>query len=115
MTFLLLVPAILSLLVFCAHLLRSGAGILIPLVLMSLALLLVKHGLVARFFQFMLTLVAAQWVLTAIFSAREHAASGQPWLRMAIILGSVALFTFVSALLFEAPPLARRYPRTLTF
>ncbi len=115
MSFLLLLPTILSLLIFCAHLLRAGAAILIPLVLFSLGLLFIKHGLVARFFQLFLTLVAGQWVLFAIFLAHERQADGKDWVRMVVILCSVAVFTFIAALLFETPPLARRYPRKFTF
>lgn len=108
---LLLLPTVLSLLVFCAHLLRSGAMVLIPFVLLAMPLLIVRSGWVARIFQVLLTLAAFQWVLTAVFLARERAEAGLPWLRMALILGAVALFTFAAALLFEAPPLQRRYPR----
>jgi hypothetical protein len=35
--------------------------------------------------------------------------SAQPWTRLAIILGGVACFTLVSALLLEFPPVRRRY------
>jgi hypothetical protein len=35
--------------------------------------------------------------------------TGAPWLRMAVILGTVALWTLGSALLLETPRLRRRY------
>lgn len=111
MAFLLVVPTILSLLIFCAHLFRSGALVFVPLVLLSMPLLALRSGLVARFFQLLLVFISAQWVLTALFLANKRANAGEPWMRMAAILGGVALFAFFAAALFETPPLLRRYPR----
>jgi len=34
---------------------------------------------------------------------------GEPWMRMAFILGGVALFTFGSLLVFRSPTLRARY------
>lgn len=108
---LLLLPSFLSLLIFSAHLFRAGALIFVPFLLASLLLLCIRHGLVARFFQLLLLFVALQWVLVALFLANERMNAGVPWIRMTVILGSVALFALISAALFEAPPLLRRYPR----
>jgi hypothetical protein len=111
MAFLLLLPAVLSVLVFCAHLLRAGALLFIPLVLLALPLLLVRQGWVARLFQFLLLFIAFQWVLRAVFLANARLEAGEPWVRMAVILGCVALFAVGAAALFETPRLHRRYPR----
>ena len=35
--------------------------------------------------------------------------SGKPWMRLAIILGSVAVFTAASGLVFRLGPLKKRY------
>ena len=65
-SFLLLLPTFLSLLIFCAHLFRAGALLLIPLVLFVLPLLLIKSGIVARLFQLLLLFIAMQWAIYAI-------------------------------------------------
>jgi len=115
MTFLLLLPTILSWLVFCAHLFRVGMLPLLPFVLPLPLLLLVKHGVVARLFQVALFFIAAQWILVAIFRAVHRSEAGEPWLRMLLILAGVALFAFGAAACFEAPRLRRRYPRRFSF
>jgi hypothetical protein len=115
MSFLLLLPTILSWLVFCAHLFKVGMLPLLPFVLPLPLLLLVKHGLVARFFQVALFFIAAQWILVAVFTAAQRADAGEPWLRLVLILTAVALFAFVAAACFEAPRLQRRYPRRFSF
>ena len=106
MTFLQLLPTLLSWLVFCAHLFKVG---MLPL------LLLVKHGLVARFFQLALFFIAAQWILVAVFKAEHRSEAGEPWLRMLLILVGVALFAFFAAALFESERLQQRYPRSFRF
>jgi len=115
MTFLQLLPTLLSWLVFCAHLFRVGMLPLLPFVLPLPLLLFVKHGLVARFFQVALLFIAAQWILVAVFKARERADAGEPWLRMLLILVGVALFAFLSAAMFESQRLQKRYPRSFAF
>jgi hypothetical protein len=115
MTFLQLLPALLSWLVFCAHLFRIGMLPLLPFVLPLPLLLFLKHGLVARFFQAALLLIAAQWILVALFTAAHRAEAGQPWLRLVLILAGVALFAFLAAALFESERLQRRYPRRFSF
>jgi hypothetical protein len=111
MALLYLVPTVLSLLIFCAHLFRAGALLFVPLVLLTLPLLLLEQGWVARLFQFLLLFIAFEWVLTATFLANARQETGEPWVRMVMILGCVALFAVGSAALFETPRLHRRYPR----
>jgi len=115
MTFLQLLPTLLSWLVFCAHLFRVGMLPLLPFVLPLPLLLLVKHGLVARFFQLALFFIAAQWLIVAAFKAAHRAEAGEPWLRLVLILCGVALLAFLAAACFEAPRLQRRYPRRFSF
>jgi len=111
MALLLLLPAVLSLLLLCGHMLRQGLLLLIPLLFMLLPLLILPRGWVARLWQIVLILGALEWVRTAIFLAVERQDAGEPWLRPVLILGGASVFTFVSAVLFEAEPLARAYPR----
>jgi len=111
MALLLLLPPILSLLVFCGHLLREGMLLPIPLLFMMLPLLFLAKGWVARLWQVVLMLASLEWVRTAVFSAAERQDAGEPWVRMVVILGAVAVFTFASALAFEMRPLDEIYPR----
>ena len=106
-----LLPAILCLVLLCAHLVRAGMLVLVPLCLLMLPLLLVPRGWVARLWQVFLMAAALEWVRMAVFEAVERAEHGQPWLRMVGILGFVAVFNVVAALLFETEALSRFYPR----
>ena len=115
MTFLQLLPTLVSWLGLCAHLFKVGMLPLLPFVLPLPLLLFVKHGLVARFFQVALLFIAAQWILVAVFKAAERAKAGEPWLRLVLILAGMALFAFFAAALFESERLQKRDPRSLRF
>lgn len=98
MRHLLLIPVVLSALTLGAHLLRGGhPGLAVAAV--ALPLLLVPRPLAAlRLLQGLLLLGALEWA-RALFQILEmRRAMGQPWQRMAIILGAVALVTALSAL-----------------
>ena len=110
-TLLLLLPAVLSLLLLAAHLLRAGLLILIPALILLLPLLLVRRGWVARLWQLVLMASALEWVRMAVFEAARREDGGQPWLRLVLILGGVALLAVVAAVLFETEALGRLYPR----
>jgi hypothetical protein len=112
MVILLLSPTILSLLIFGAHLFRNGAIPLVLAVLLSLPLLLVERGWVARFFQALLLVVALEWARSAFVLALERDEAGQPWLRAVLILAAVALFALFAGVLFETRTLLRAYPRS---
>jgi len=111
MVLLLLTPAILSVVVFCAHLFRSDGALLVLPLLLSLLLLLVERGWVARFFEVLLLIAALEWARSAVSLAIERADAGQPRLRAVLILSGVGIFTLFSAVLFETRTLLRFYPR----
>ena len=106
---LLYIPIVLSLVVLGAHFLRDGFDIGVGVCLMLLGLLFVRRAWAARVIQLALVLGAFEWVLTLYTLAQLRAAHGMPATRMAIILGTVALVTLVSALLFQASALRRIY------
>jgi hypothetical protein len=112
MTALLLTPTVLSVLIFCAHLFRAELVLLIPPLLISLGLLIYRSGAVARFFQLLLLAISGVWIFTAFQLGTRRMEQGEPWLRMALILGGVAVFTLFAAALRESETLLRRYPRT---
>jgi polyferredoxin len=92
------IPAMLAALVLGAHFLRSGEGgataacVLAPLVLLSRRAW-ARPALVA-----LLVGAAGLWVAIAHDLVGERRAAGEPWLRMAAILGGVALITLASCL-----------------
>ena len=97
MRHLLLIPVVLSALTLGAHLLRGGQPLL-ALAAAALPLLLVpRHGLALRLLQGLLLLGALEWVRTLAGIVDQRRAFGQPWHRLVLILGSVALVTALSA------------------
>ena len=109
MSFLLLLPAVLSLLVLAAHTMRLGAPLLMAIPLAVLVALAWPRRWVARMAQGVLVLGALEWIRVILAYVSVRQAHGMPWVRLAIILGSVAAVTFLSALLFQTARLRRRY------
>ena len=104
-----LFPVIFSFLLLAAHFYRSGQVILAGLCIALLALLFLKESWVARFFQIALLAAAAEWLRTLYVFAQMRIEYDQPWSRLALILGMVALLTALSALVFRAKSLRERY------
>jgi len=104
------IPLILSCLMLMAHHSRAGEPGLMGLWLTVPFALLMKRRWVDRAVQFMLLAGALEWVLTlgAFIEVRQMV--GLPWLRLALILGAVALFTAVSGLLLETQGRRRHLP-----
>jgi hypothetical protein len=109
MTFLLHLPAALSLLLLGAHFLRVDAMALVAVCIALCGLLLVARPWAARLVQAALVLGALEWLRTLIVLALQRQHAELPWLRMALILGAVAAIALVAAWLFQTPRLARRY------
>lgn len=104
-----LIPVILSSLLLAAHFYRSGNLLTAILCVAVLFLLFLKKSWVPRLFQFLLILGALEWLRSLYYLAAMRIAWDQPWTRMAIILGAVALFTALSALVFSSRALRARY------
>jgi hypothetical protein len=109
--FALLVPVILSLLVLGAHFLRGGNLFLVLVAVGLVACLAARRPWVPRLAQAALLLGAIEWVRTLALFAAERMRGGEPYLRLVIILGAVALVTALSALVFETARLKQRYRR----
>jgi len=105
---LLLTPAVLATLVLAAHFLRRGAWGGVALSLALLALLAVPRTWARRLVQLGLVLAAAEWARTLLAFAAEWRAAGEPWVRMAVILGAVIAVTLAGAALLEAPRVRAR-------
>jgi hypothetical protein len=106
-TFLLLLPAILSLLTLGAHFFRARNWPGLGVVLLLLILLAVRRPAAGRIVAIALMLGVVEWVRTAVSIGSWRASQGLPWVRMAVILGIVAVVTGLSAMPFRSDRLRR--------
>ncbi len=104
-----LIPVFVSSVLMAAHFSRSGPLILAVVSLGFPLILLVPRPWVARVVQLALFLGALEWVRATVAIALRRQSAGEPWTRMAVILGSVALVTALSALVFRMKALRERY------
>ena len=113
MSFLQLLPVGISLLLLGAHAMRVGVPALAALPISLLLLVLVwPRPWTARLTQLTLVLGALEWARVTLSYVDARRSQDVSWTRLAIILGSVALFTLLSALVFESALLRRRFRRT---
>ncbi|WP_243286989.1 hypothetical protein [Geothrix terrae] len=95
-------PALFALLMLGAHFLRFAQT---PLVLLCLALLVplfIPRPWTQALVRWSLALGALVWLWTLVEDVRQRLAFGEPWLRLALILGAVAAFTGWAAWLIRA-------------
>ncbi len=107
-------PVVLSLFLLAAHFLRAG---IIPLALLLIFFplgLLIRKAIVPRLFQVVLILGAIEWVRTGWVAVTIREQYGQPWTRLAVILGVVAGITLASTMVFFSATLKNRYQRLHT-
>lgn len=109
MDFLRLLPVFISFILMAAHFVRAGQMPIAFVLLCLLALLALRKTWVPRVIQLTLLLGAVEWVRTLLNVAQVRVELGMPWMRMAIILGAVALFTAFSCLVFRSKALRKRY------
>ena len=95
------IPAIISFLLLGAHFLRNGNLLLTAVCLLLPGILLIQRQWSLQVLQLLLYIGAVVWVNTAIRIMRLRMNLGQPWGRMAVILGVVAGFTVVSGVLLH--------------
>lgn len=109
MNFLRLLPVFISFLLMAAHLVRAGQMVMACVLLALLLLLVLKKNWVPWVIQLILLLGAVEWLRTLYSVAQMRIEFGMPWMRMAIILGAVALFTALSCLVFRSKALRSRF------
>lgn len=97
---LLLLPAF-ALLLLGAHFVRAAWVPLTVACLGLVALLFVRSPWAARTLQVALALGTLEWLRTGWESASARAGLGQPYGRLLVILGSVALVTALAALVLR--------------
>jgi len=94
-----ILPAILALLLVAAHFLRAGSLPLVALYVAACALPFIRRRWCLRLLQGLLLAGGGIWLYTAAVLLQQRLALGQPWLRMVLILGGVAVFTLGAAVL----------------
>lgn len=105
---LLILPSLAAVLL-AAHFYRAGHLVFAALALGALVLVAVPRAWAARILQAALVAGAIEWLRTLALFASERMSMGQPWMRLALILGAVALFTAASAAVFQQSAVRRRY------
>ena len=109
MNILRLLPVIFSFLILSAHFSRQGSPILSILCLLIPLLFFIKRAWVARSIQILLVIGSIEWIRALFVYASQRQDSGEPYIRLIIILGIIALFTGLSALVFRNQSLKERY------
>jgi len=104
-----LTPVFLSFLLLAAHFYRSDQVVLATICVALLLLLLFRKSWIPRLFQFLLILGALEWLRSLYYFAAMRIAWDQPWTRLAIILGAIALFTALSGLVFNNKAVRSKY------
>ena len=111
MNFLRLIPVILSIMLLGAHFYRAGFIVLVVILFASLFLLLIRQPWIVRVIQVELVIGGLEWFRTTYNFVVMRQEMNMPWIRLAIILGSVALITLCSSLVFRSESLRKRYSK----
>ncbi len=101
---LLALPA-LALLLLAAHLAHAGLMPLAALAILLVGLLAVPRPWASRTLQVILAVAVIEWILSTVGIAQLRLRHGEPYLRLAAILGSVSVLTALAALVFRHPVL----------
>jgi hypothetical protein len=104
----LLLPAV-ALMLLAAHFHRAGWLAAAVLSVALTALLAVPRPWAARTLQAALVLGALEWLRTLAAFAAARISLGQPYLRLALILGAVAAVTIAAAWIFQHRSLRTRF------
>ncbi|MBD3223168.1 MAG: hypothetical protein GF313_00450 [Caldithrix sp.] len=109
--FIRLLPVILSALLIAAHLMRYyGLEIaLIPIVL--LITLFIRHPLIRRGWQILMLISTIIWIDTTVELIHFRLVAQQPYLRLAVIMIAVILFTIFSGVMLENKRIQTFYAR----
>ena len=96
-------PALAALLMLGALSLRLGSALLVaaPLTLVLLVLLFIPRVVLQAILSAVLWVGSLAWVGMAGMRVSERLALGLPWMRLAVILGAVTLFTAWAAWLLR--------------
>ena len=109
MNFVRLLPSIISLLLLSTHFSRSNMPLLSVLFIIIPFLLFIKKQWIVRFIQIVLIVGTFEWIRSTFYYVNQLQELGEPYVRLVIIIGVVALFTGLSALVFKNKKLKEFY------
>jgi hypothetical protein len=92
---------LLCILALAAHFLRQNNLFLVFVCALGVPFLFIRKSSVVRLMQLFFTLAGVEWLRTTYVLVMERKALDLPWLRMAVILISVAIATLGSTLLLN--------------
>ncbi|MEJ2084585.1 MAG: hypothetical protein P8Y44_02765 [Acidobacteriota bacterium] len=101
----------LATLLLAAHFLRWGNALLVAVTLILPCLLLIRRRWALRTVQVALACGAAIWLTATYRFIRMRIALGEPWGRLALILGAVIIVTLTAAVALDGTSIRDRYPR----
>jgi hypothetical protein len=104
-----LIAPVAGFLLLAAHFYRSENLLLALVFLLAIFLVSVRRPWAAYAMQICLLLGAVEWLRSTISLVLARSAAGAPFLRLAIILGSVTLFTALAALVFRTRRLRKHF------
>jgi hypothetical protein len=104
-----LAPVVVVALVLAAHFYRAGELLALSVTLCTPALFVVRRPWAARLLQSGLVLGALEWLRTLVLLVQERQATGQPYLRLTLVIGVVALATAATALVFRSRAIRARF------
>lgn len=93
----------LAFVVLAAHFSRGGSNLLAAALLLAPLLLLVRESWAGWTLRVLLMLGGLEWIRTLVRLVGERRAAGDDWTRLAVILGVVALLTFLAAAAVRIP------------
>ena len=102
-------PIVICFLLMAAHWSRADMNILAVITLILSLILFWKSHISGRIVQVVLFLFGLEWIRALISYTRQRIEDGEDWVRLAIILGVVALFNFASILVFRSRYMRERY------
>jgi hypothetical protein len=92
-----------------AHFFRGENQLAALISILMIILVFVRRPWAARAIQACLVLGSVEWLRSTISLVHYRIAMGQPFLRLAIILGGVALFTALASLVFQTGKLKAHF------
>lgn len=100
-----------ALALLAAHFYRGSHWLPAVASVTALALLLIRRPWSRRALQALLLLGTLEWLRTVVLIAQLRVDQGRPYLRMALILGTVATLTGAAAWLLQREPMRHYFNR----
>jgi hypothetical protein len=101
----------LAALIASAHFLRAGNLVLVALCMIAPLLFVYRKRWSLILLQVMAYCAAVNWIVAAVQIVQVRQLEGRAWTTAAIILGAVAVFTFLAGLLLNSRCMKERYSR----